>query len=105
MIHVAGTAMRLGLIAGGWLAITIAIASAQGLWPERGPYSARVTTDSAEYCAHLLARIGHARARAEEPEHRADVLAAEGRRMCAAGHIRPGIARLRRALLLLEDRK
>jgi hypothetical protein len=105
MIHAAGSAMRFGLVAGGWLAFTIAVASAQGLWPEQGHYSARVTTDSAEYCAHLLARIGQARARAEAPGHRADVLTAEGRRMCAAGHVRPGIARLRRALLLLEDRK
>lgn len=105
MIHAADTALRFGLIAGGWLVFTIAVATAQGVWPERVPYSARVTTDSAEYCAHLLTRIGEARARAEEPGHRADVLTAEGRRMCAAGHVRPGIARLRRALLLLEDRK
>lgn len=78
-------------------------AAAQGIWPEQPPYSARVTTDTREYCAHLLSRIVQTRARVEEPVRRADILTDEGRRMCAHGHVRPGIARLRRALLLLED--
>jgi hypothetical protein len=43
------------------------------------------------------------RAKVDEPARRADILTAEGRHMCANGHVRPGIARLRRALLLLEN--
>ena len=100
--------MRVGvtlviLLAGCCLGFSASLASAQGVWPERAPYTARVTTDSEEYCQHLLSRIGRVRAQVEEPARRADMLTAEGRQMCAHGHVRPGIARLRRALLLLED--
>jgi hypothetical protein len=85
------------------LCFSVSVAAAQGIWLEQPPYAARVTTDTPEYCAHLLSRIGRVRARVEEPAQRADTLTAEGRRLCAHGHVRPGIARLRRALLLLED--
>lgn len=96
-------------MAAGCLCFSVSVAAAQGIWPENGfwperaPYSARVTTDTPEYCAHLLSRIDQMRARVEEPAQRVDILAAQGRRLCASGHIRPGIARLRRALLLLQN--
>lgn len=100
-------ALRIGLLAGALAALAPAAfspaARAQGLWQESGPYTARVTTDSLEYCTHLLNRIDAMRPRVEEPSRRADLLTAQGREMCATGHVRPGIARLRRALLLLED--
>ena len=90
-----------GLMAACCLCFSVSIAAAQGRWPEQVPYSARVTTDTPEYCAHLLRRIGQVRAEVGGPARRADILTAEGRYMCANGHVRPGIARLRRALLLL----
>ncbi|PZW41040.1 hypothetical protein C8P66_12227 [Humitalea rosea] len=59
------------------------------------PQPLRVTTDSAEYCDVLARRIAAAPEAGSEP---AFTLAEEGRRLCEAGHIRTGIARLRRAL-------
>ena len=68
--------------------------------PYGGPM--RVTTDTAEYCAQLAERV--ARAQLARPptaprDRRALVeeLAAEGEQMCAAGRIRGGLMRLRRA--------
>jgi hypothetical protein len=55
----------------------------------------RVTTDNAEYCDLLAARL------AASPQPVADgprELGEEGRRLCANGHVRTGIAKLRRAL-------
>ena len=55
----------------------------------------RVTTDNAEYCDLLAARL------AASPQPVADgprELGEEGRRLCAIGHVRTGIAKLRRAL-------
>ncbi|MBX9748311.1 MAG: hypothetical protein K5Q68_01730 [Roseococcus sp.] len=66
------------------------------LWPaladEAGP---RVTTDNVEYCEALAARL------AASPQPVAEAsrdLGEEGRRLCANGHVRTGIAKLRRAL-------
>ncbi|WP_431283235.1 hypothetical protein ACQW02_00065 [Humitalea sp. 24SJ18S-53] len=55
----------------------------------------RVTTDSPEYCASLSQRLAVAPGGATEP---ARSLGEEGRRLCDTGHLRTGIARLRRAL-------
>lgn len=55
----------------------------------------RVTTDSAAYCGELAERIAAQPGAAQEP---ARSLAAEGQRLCDTGHVRTGIARLRRAL-------
>lgn len=55
----------------------------------------RVTTDSTAYCAELVGRL------AEQPYGRAEParsLAEEGQRLCGKGHVRTGIAKLRRAL-------
>jgi hypothetical protein len=55
----------------------------------------RVTTDSSAYCVALAARL------AKQPQGEAEAarsLAAEGQRLCETGHVRSGIAKLRRAL-------
>lgn len=59
------------------------------------PQSVRVTTDSAEYCGSLAQRIAALPGGAVEP---ARSLAADGLRLCDNGHIRTGVAKLRRAL-------
>ncbi len=62
----------------------------------------RVITHSREYCEELSARAGQLRqARGATPAETAQ-LAAEGERLCALGQIRPGIMRLRRAIMLLQ---
>ena len=60
---------------------------------DEGP--SRTTTDNAEYCEALAARL------AASPTPVSDTpreLGEEGRRLCASGHVRTGIAKLRRAL-------
>jgi len=55
----------------------------------------RVTTESTNYCTELATRFsGQASGATEE----ARALAAEGRMLCETGHVRTGIAKLRRAL-------
>jgi hypothetical protein len=62
----------------------------------------RSTTDTFEYCDHLVKRFGaEIPSRSRHP--RAIVLANEGQRLCLQGHTRPGILRLRRALMLLDE--
>lgn len=54
----------------------------------------RVTTDSTAYCRELVVRVS------AQPNAASDVrsLAEEGQRLCETGHVRTGIAKLRRAL-------
>jgi hypothetical protein len=61
----------------------------------------RVTTDTPEYCGHLAGRIATVQHTQPASHPTVDTLAAEGQHMCAIGHIRGGLARLRRALILL----
>jgi hypothetical protein len=64
----------------------------------------RVTSDSPEFCARLsdmLRQDVNARGPAPVPEE-VRALGQEGRKMCREGHIRPGILRIRRALLILR---
>jgi hypothetical protein len=74
---------------------------------------ARVTTDTPEYCATLAHRVDHARQiqtgiqTGPSPHAAANgddvaTLAGEGRRMCEHGLVVGGIARLRRAWMLLH---
>lgn len=58
----------------------------------------RVTTDSPEYCLMLARRLA-TEPKAEDPAIRD--LVADGLRLCEDGHIRTGIAKLRRALRLV----
>jgi len=75
------------------LAIVTAIA-----WPIVTPASElplRVTTDSAAYCQELAMRVTVQPNATAEPVRS---LAEEGTRLCHTGHVRTGIAKLRRAL-------
>lgn len=59
----------------------------------------RVTTDSPEYCGFLAARLSTQTGAAQTgADQRVRALAEEGLRLCDNGHIRTGIAKLRRAL-------
>jgi hypothetical protein len=60
-----------------------------------GELPVRVTTDSSAYCAELAARFA---AESGTRPDAARTLAEEGRRLCDTGHVRTGIAKLRRAL-------
>lgn len=60
----------------------------------------RVTTDSPEYCEQLAARLSSYPG-ADQPELRS--LAEDGLRLCGSGHIRTGIAKLRRALRAVQQ--
>ena len=57
--------------------------------------SPRVITDTQEYCGSLAARVAANPAAHKEPSRS---LAAEGVRLCGNGHVRTGVAKLRRAL-------
>ena len=61
----------------------------------------RVTTDTMEYCAQLASRIVSPVSGTPLPEN-VLMLTGEGERMCQAHHVRMGIARLRRAWMLLH---
>lgn len=54
----------------------------------------RVTTDTLAYCHHLAGLFDPAVA-----NHEATRLHEEGIQLCAQGNVRPGVMRLRRALL------
>lgn len=63
--------------------------------PALGEQPLRVTTDSSAYCEELAQRVS------QQPGSRRDPvrsLAEEGQRLCEVGHVRTGIAKLRRAL-------
>ena len=57
-----------------------------------------ITTDTPEYCLSLAEQM---RAKGEMPQH-ALMLWERGRDMCLQGHIRSGLARLRRANLVMH---
>jgi hypothetical protein len=59
---------------------------------EPGP---RITTDTAEYCGSLAARLAAMPAARTEPSRS---LTAEGVKLCGSGHVRTGVAKLRRAM-------
>ena len=69
------------------LGVPLAAAAADG--------PVRVTTDSTAYCAELAGRLAEQPYGLVEP---ARSLAEDGLRLCGKGHVRTGIAKLRRAL-------
>ena len=77
-----------GLLIPPVLVLALAVSAAA----EPGP---RVTTDTVEYCGSLAARLAAMPAAGNEPSRS---LAAEGVRLCGIGHVRTGVAKLRRAL-------
>lgn len=69
---------------------------------DRRDDSLRVTTHTREHCAELAVHATRLRQTRPGPHREADVLAREGERLCEHGQIRPGIIRLRRAIMLLR---
>ncbi len=86
-----------------WLGLAAAARAQQS-----APYSRpiRVTSDSRQYCAQLADTLEReVQAYPPEPDLEAvRVLGRDGERMCREGHVRPGILRIRKALLMLRDR-
>jgi hypothetical protein len=65
---------------------------------------AEITSDTREYCLHLLDRVSDlVRLSAEPIPSEVTSLSAEGERLCDHGQPKGGILRLRRALLLMEQ--
>ncbi len=62
-----------------------------------------MTTDTAEFCAHLNGEVVQMRETTAWPSPIARRLASEGRHFCAEGLYRAGVMRLRRALIMLRD--
>ena len=106
---------RLGPV---WAVMLAACAPAAGSWAATlppgggGPVrvqgdamsdTPRVITNTREYCDELSARARELRQARRFALVEADVLAAEGDRLCAQGQIRPGVMRLRRAIMLLRE--
>jgi hypothetical protein len=58
-----------------------------------------ITTDTLQYCNRLAGEV----ARTPSPPPQARDLMAEGERLCSDGHIRGGIIRLRRAMILVHE--
>jgi hypothetical protein len=75
--------------------------SAQG---QRVPGSPmEITSDTREYCLHLLDRVSDlVRLSATPVPSEVTTLSAEGERLCDHGQPKPGILRLRRALMIME---
>jgi len=63
----------------------------------------QVITHTRAYCSQLSARAAELQRHTDAPSEEAQQVAAEGDRLCAQGQIRPGIMRLRRAIMLLRS--
>ncbi len=84
-------AMRLAILA---LLLAVLRASAAPAAEDPAPH---LTTDTVEYCRSLATRLARLHPAAPEP---AKELAADGLRLCGNGHVRTGVAKLRRAIRL-----
>lgn len=86
---------------GAWAIISAAPVAAQMSAIQGKPME--VTTDTPEYCLHLLDRVSELVRLAAVPVPREVTdLTTEGQRMCAHGQTRGGIMRLRNALMMME---
>lgn len=75
--------------------------AAQGQRVQGGPME--ITSDTREYCLHLLDRVSSlVRLSATPVPSEVTTLSAEGERLCDRGQPKPGILRLRRALMIME---
>ena len=64
-----------------------------------------VTTDTAAYCQYLADRLHDlVQAAPAPPSHEVADLSTEGQHMCTVGQTRPGIMRLRLALMLITHK-
>ena len=94
--------LRIGGLAGGASCIGLA-AMLFGTSPVVGqPPPQTVTSDTPEYCLHLLDQVSEmVRVAGTPPPQEVTSLSTEGQRMCDQGLTRGGIMRLRRALVLM----
>lgn len=67
----------------------------------QGP-AERLTTDTPEFCHHLLKRLEQAE-QAHPPSPVVLALSGEGRMMCDHGEVRRGVHRLRRAMRMVME--
>lgn len=85
-----------------WLGVAAACGLPSAALSEDTP--SMITTDTPAYCGelldHLAALVHLSRG---PPSDRVLLLSDEGRRMCESGQTRNGIARLRRAIMLLKQ--
>ncbi len=64
----------------------------------------RYMPDTSEYCDSLRANIARIQSRRGHLPADVDILTREGEAMCHMGHFKPGITRLRTAIMLLRHR-
>jgi len=64
---------------------------------------ARVMSSTAEYCQQLVQRVTELRLRRITVPVDVVLLQRDGERLCEMGHVRPGITRLRMAMLRLME--
>lgn len=69
----------------------------------QAPRPMEVTSDSAAYCQQLAGRIMSLRQHLPGPAPEVDALLDRGQQLCAAGRVRPGLNRLRHALLEMHQ--
>lgn len=83
------------------LACCLALAVPVGVPAQDAPE--RVTSDTPEFCLHLLDQVSSmVREASTPPSAEVTNLSAEGQKMCAHGQTKGGIMRLRRALVLMR---
>jgi hypothetical protein len=70
--------------------------------PVPGNAPPHMTTQGAEYCAHLNGELAQAQHDRGQAPGEALLLADEGARMCERGHYHAGVQRLRRALSIMR---
>lgn len=87
-------------IAGLLLALAVGLTITPRSMAEQTPLM--VTTDTPQYCLHLLDKVSELMRLAPTPPPEVSSLSTEGQRMCGQGQTRGGIMRLRRALVLLK---
>jgi hypothetical protein len=73
-------------------------------FPSQDEPPMRVMSDTPEFCSLLVSRFAHVRATRESMPPDSLTLADEGERMCAMGHIRAGIVRMRMAFFALRSK-
>jgi hypothetical protein len=95
------TTVALLVALGALSTITPGLVAAQDQITQANPME--VTTDTPEYCLHLLDRVSEMVRLATIPVPREVTdLSTEGHSMCANGQTRKGIMRLRSALMIME---
>lgn len=96
-------------LAGIVIGLVVVEAHAQRPDPDGTPFSRpgddepRILNDTRAYCEELRDEIARIRKAGGAVPAEALALAREGERMCLIGHIRPGIYRLRSALMMMRQ--